>query len=133
MGLLMMSKILYPAIFEVDDGTIVVSFPDVPGAITTGEDMQHAYEMAEEALGTMLEDVEQLPTISTLEEVQERYPKRAIALISVDLLAFKRKHNTKTVKKNTSIPAWLNDLAENEHINFSKTLTEALKHKLNVE
>lgn len=133
MGLLMMSKILYPAIFEVDDGTIVVSFPDVPGAITTGENMRHAYEMAEEALGTMLEDVEQLPTISTLEEIQARYPNRSIALISVDLLAFKRKHNTKTVKKNISIPAWLNDLAENEDINFSETLTEALKYKLNVE
>ena len=54
-------------------------------------------------------------------------------LVSVDLLAFKRKHNTKTVKKNISIPAWLNDLAENEDINFSETSTEALKYKLNVE
>ena len=35
------------------------------------------------------------------------------------------------VKKTLSIPSWLNDMAERADINFSGTLQEALKAKLN--
>jgi Uncharacterized conserved protein len=128
-----MTKLVYVATFEKDENTLLVLFPDVPGAITCGDDMAHAYEMAEECLGTMLEDEIDLPVPSTIEEIQAKYPNKAVALISVDMLAFKRKYHNKVVKKNTSIPEWLNELAEKENINFSQTLTEALKLKLGVK
>jgi len=38
----------------------------------------------------------------------------------------------KAVKKTLTIPAWLNERAEKEHINFSGILQEALKEKLDV-
>ena len=46
----------YPAIFETgeDPLIVVVSFPDVPGAITQGDDLADAKTMAAEALGLML-------------------------------------------------------------------------------
>jgi antitoxin HicB len=45
----------YPAIFEPgDESGIVVTFPDVPGAITQGDDEADARGMAAEALGLML-------------------------------------------------------------------------------
>jgi antitoxin HicB len=49
-------SISYPAIFEpIEDGWIMVTFPNVPGAITNGENHAAAYEMAQDALGIMLD------------------------------------------------------------------------------
>jgi antitoxin HicB len=52
-----MGAIAYPASFLPDDeaGGYVVVFPDVAGAATYGETREQAYEMAQDALGIMLE------------------------------------------------------------------------------
>ena len=44
----------YPALLEPDEGTILVTFPDVPGAITFGEDEDDALMRAVGALETIL-------------------------------------------------------------------------------
>jgi len=50
-----MKTFVFHAVFEPGDRTgIVVSFPDVPEAITQGETMADARAMAEEALGLAL-------------------------------------------------------------------------------
>lgn len=49
-------NISYPATFVDDeDGFIFVQFPDVPGCATNGEGHAEAYEMAQDALGIMLD------------------------------------------------------------------------------
>jgi antitoxin HicB len=49
-------NISYPAIFEpIEDGWIMVICPDVPGCATNGENHNAAYEMAQDALGIMLD------------------------------------------------------------------------------
>lgn len=129
-----MSKLVYPATFEQDENnTLLVLFPDIPTAITSGDNMAHAYEMAEECLGTVLEDISSFPTPSTLESVQKKYPNKAVALISVDLIAFRKKYHSKVIRKSVTVPEWVNDWAEKENINFSKTLTEALLQKMDIK
>lgn len=50
-----MQSYMYHALFEVGDKNgIVVTFPDVPEAITQGNDREDAREMAEEALALAL-------------------------------------------------------------------------------
>src|SRR5215207_6350929 len=50
-----MEPFVFPALFEAgENGGFVVSFPDVPEAITQGEDRTDAFRMAEEALGLAL-------------------------------------------------------------------------------
>ncbi|WP_321336491.1 type II toxin-antitoxin system HicB family antitoxin [Breoghania sp.] len=50
-----MKFLQYPAILEPgDESGIVVTFPDVPEAITQGDDTADAIEQAEEALGLAL-------------------------------------------------------------------------------
>ena len=44
----------YPVALEPDDGTILVTFPDVPGAITFGDDEGDALLRAVDALESML-------------------------------------------------------------------------------
>lgn len=47
-----------------------------------------------------------------------------------DWTEYLRKNDTRTVKKTLTIPAWLNALAEEQHINFSSVLKSALIEKL---
>ncbi|HEX7047376.1 MAG TPA: type II toxin-antitoxin system HicB family antitoxin [Gammaproteobacteria bacterium] len=44
----------YPAQFEIHKSEIVVSFPDVPEAITAGADVDEAYREGADALGAAL-------------------------------------------------------------------------------
>ena len=45
-------------------------------------------------------------------------------------MAYLRRTSNKAVKKTLTIPEWMNTLAEEKNINFSKTLQEALLEKL---
>ena len=40
--------------------------------------------------------------------------------------------NKKAVRRNVSIPEWLNKAADEAHINVSRVLQEALKEKLGI-
>lgn len=122
--------LIYPAIFTPDDNYIFVTFPDVPEAITQGKDFKEAYEMAIEVLGFALEDYSEYPEASNIADLQQNYPDSTIALIQIDMVAYMRKYHSKKIRKNVTIPEWLNDLAEDNNINFSQVLTEALELKL---
>ena len=69
----------YPATFsphENGSGTYGVTFADLPGCVSVGDDLAHAMLMAQEALGLhlsgMLEDGDPLPAPSTPEEALEK-------------------------------------------------------------
>lgn len=124
--------LLYPAIFKHGDTAITVTFPDIPEAITQGKDMNEAYQMAVEVLGFALEDYKEYPQASSSSQVQADNPDADVALISIDMNAYLRKYHSKKVRKNVTIPEWLNNLAEENKLNFSQVLTEALESKLQV-
>ena len=65
---------LYPAVFTPSDGYITVTFPDVPGAITQGKDIEEAHAMAVEVLGFALEDYSEYPKATPIHELKEQYP-----------------------------------------------------------
>jgi hypothetical protein len=54
-----------------------------------------------------------------------------VTLLLLDLGAYSQKYGSrKSVKKNLTIPFWLNERAEKLNINFSKTLQDALMEKV---
>lgn len=55
-----------------------------------------------------------------------------VSLVDVDLIAYRRMMDNKTVRRNVTLPNWLNQEAEMAHINVSKVLQEALMTKLGV-
>ncbi|WP_439647003.1 type II toxin-antitoxin system HicB family antitoxin [Aerococcus agrisoli] len=83
--------LIYPATFEKDGKYFLVSFPDIPEAMTQGETMEEAYDMALEVLELALEDKTELPKPSSVESVQTSFPDTTVALISIDLTANRRK------------------------------------------
>lgn len=54
-----MARYVYPAIIEHAEDGYNVSFPDVPGCYTCGEDLTDAIAMAEDALALCLYDLEE--------------------------------------------------------------------------
>lgn len=124
--------IVYPAIFSPEGNMYNVTFPDVPEAITFGEGIDEAVEMAQSALGLAVYDKESLPKATNPKNIKTDNENDFVLMVTLDLAEYRRKNHAKTIRKNTSIPEWLNVLAEKENINFSQTLTEALKDKLGV-
>ena len=60
------------------------------------------------------------------------YSTGLLTYIDVDFIEYRRRHDNKTVRRNVTLPNWLNIEAEKAHLNVSKVLQEALKEKLQV-
>jgi len=124
----MKSKYAYPAIFEKEESGFFVRFPDVMPCYTEGPSLEEAAIMAKDVLESRIEIAlergEKLPPPSDIDTlVGDR-----VMLVVADVENMKSQ--TRYVKKTLSIPYWLNNAAENEHINFSGVLQEALKERL---
>ncbi|MFD1672892.1 type II toxin-antitoxin system HicB family antitoxin [Agrilactobacillus yilanensis] len=125
--------VAYPARFELlhDDGDYYsVTFDDLPDTFTDARSLAQAIYRAEEVLGLMLYDAKVLPPASNVQSIQNKYPDDYVALIVCDLDKAAKEVTVPYVKKNTRIPADLAKRAESAGLNFSATLTEALKAKL---
>ena len=120
---------VYPAVFHSEDTGFYVFFPDLKGCHTQGENIEDATLMAQEALGLyleyLLEDNKVIPQVS-LPSSLSITEKDFVAMISVDIFIYKDKANGKAIKKTLTLPAWLNEEAEKQHMNFSSVLQEAL-------
>ena len=55
-----------------------------------------------------------------------------VMMIEYDSIEFNKRYNKKAIRKNVTIPAWLNELAEEKNVNFSNVLQNALIKKLNI-
>lgn len=79
--------VVYPTVYirDAETDTLTVVFPDVPSAISQAATLGKAMLNAQEVLGLMLYDVQDLPTASSLEQVQAAYPHDQVQLTAVDL------------------------------------------------
>ena len=125
-------KLIYPAVFKPfsdKSGGYVVEFPDLPGCVTEGKDLEQAIEMGIDAasgwiLGE-LEDGERIPCASSYQKISGENDCM-VNMLLLDIDAYEEKYGEKAVRKNLTIPAWLNTFAEKNNINFSKILQDAL-------
>ena len=128
-------KGVYPVIFKKDGKFIVTYSPDF-NINSQGKDFYEAIEMIRDAIGMMgvaLEDEErEIPKGSEFEKVREEYKNETILLVDVDFVLYRRKKENKYVRRNCTLPAWLDREASNAGINVSAVLQSALKEKLNV-
>lgn len=135
----------YPACFFKEGNAYSVIFPDLNYLATCGDDLEDAMEMAIDCLAGYLytgkQDGDNIPQPSNIEDINISEVAKELEIsdkdsfkniISVDVEEYAKKHFTKSVKKTLTIPQWLNDLAIENNVNFSKILQDALKAKLNI-
>ena len=124
-------KLTYPACVYQDPetGHYTVEVPDLPGCVSGGPTLADAILMAEDAASgwvlDALEDGRPTPAASSMAAVTPD-PGGFPTLLILDMDAYAEKYGNKAVRKNLTIPAWLNTFAEKQHVNFSQVLTDAL-------
>ena len=124
-------KLVYPALFSPWDegGGYTVEFPDLPGCVSEGSSLAEAIEMAEDAAsGWVLVELESgnaIPAASSPASLSPA-PDEFVSAVVLDMDAYAEKYGDKAVRKNLTIPAWLNTFAEKQKVNFSQVLTDAL-------
>lgn len=126
-------KKAYPVILTKGKKFILAYVPDFE-INTQGEDVADAIEMVRDAIGVvgidMEDENEKIPEPTVISEVKVESPDAIITLVDVDFSEYRRKNDLRAVKKNCTIPSWLNYEAEKAGINFSALLTSALKSEL---
>lgn len=127
-------KTAYPIRLTPAEHGYVVYVPDLD-INTEGGTIAEAIEMAADAIclwSLAAQDMgREVPPASSTPPVCGPGEQAAFAL--VDLEAYRRAHDTRTVRKNVSLPSYLNEMAERAKINFSQVLQEGLKQRLGVQ
>jgi len=135
----------YPACFFKEENGYSVIFPDLNYLATCGETLEMALSMAVDCLAGYLyrlkRDSEAAPAPSPINELDASIVAKEleitseesfVTMITVNVAEYAKTHFEKSVKKTLTIPAWLNQAALEQNINFSQVLQEALKSKLHV-
>ncbi len=129
-------KLVYPAYFaplEESNG-YCVTFPDLLGCVTQGSSLSNAIEMAADAAaGWILDELEDghtVPTASKIKDIKIKNENDFVNLVVLDMDSYAEKYGNNAVRKNCTIPAWLNTMAEKNNINFSAVLQKALMENL---
>lgn len=128
--LYMYSAVLTP----MEDGSgYYARIPDLPGCVTTGRDLHDAIEQITDAMAGWLcvaED-EKLPIAPPSDPRRIEHEEGEICtLVQADTIRYRAMTDTRAVRKNVSLPAWMAMLADKQGVNCSQVLQEALRQKL---
>lgn len=125
----------YPVVLSEGTDGYVVRIPDF-GAYTEGKDISEAIFMARDAIGLIGIDYEddgkELPIPSEVKSIKAEGDE-IVTLVDVDFLEYRKMHESRAVRKNCSIPAWLAYKAEKAGLNYSAILQRGLKDALEIE
>jgi len=134
-------KTIFPVIFTQTENAVLVEVPDLE-ILTEGTDMADAINMARDVIGLkgicIQDDAGEIPKPSKLNEIDSSKGAFAddgegiVSLVNVDFLDYRRRLDNKTVRRNVTLPNWLNLEADRANINVSRVLQDALMEKLNV-
>lgn len=115
-----------------EDHIFYAQFPDIEEAFTDGETFKEALDNAKDVLGLVVYEREKLgvdipePTTGMIKTEDNQ----SVSYIQVWMPLVRDRIESKAVKKTLTIPKWLNDLAEENEVNYSQILQSALKQYL---
>lgn len=135
-------KNVYPVFFTKTNSNILVEVPDF-NILTEGKDLGDAIEMARDAIElkciSMEDDKETIPEPSKTTDLDidngvfSDEGETMISFVDIDSTLYRRQIDMKTVRRNVSLPSWLNNAAESAGVNVSNILQEALISTLKLE
>ena len=82
----------------------------------------------------MEDDKAAIPSPSELDAIRQEpdYADKTITLVDVDFAEYRRKNDMRAVRRNVSLPSWLDAAAKEADINVSAVLARALKQELRI-
>ena len=135
-------KVVYPVIFtETKDkkDLVLIYIPDLDRS-SEGYGVNDAFYMAKDCIGLMLYDLkdDELPKASKIEDIDiskgifVKDGKSFVSLVDVDLDLYRIQEKSRTVRRNITLPKWLDDMATKAKINVSAVAQNGLKAELGI-
>lgn len=124
-------KLIYPAIFypfEEGDG-YTVEVPDLPGCVSEGDSLADAIIMGTDAAsGWILDELEDGNDLPEASSPSELMPKKGgiVNLLVLDMDAYADKYGNKAVRKNITIPSYMDTFANAHGLSLSKVMQDAI-------
>lgn len=134
--------VIYPVVFtqtKDEKDTYLISIPDLNG-MTEGYGLSDAIKMAKDYIGNVLylKNNDELSNGSDISKIDvsksefAEYGVSFVSLVDVDIEQFRRTLKNKTVRRNITLPEWLDEMATKAKINVSAIVQNALKKELNI-
>lgn len=128
-------KQIYPIILTPEkEGGYSVLVPDLQIG-TQGETIAECIEMARDAIG--LWGICEQDQGRVIPEASDLTPSHTddeiLTLVDVDFAAYRRANDMRTVRRNVTLPSYLNELGEKAGLNFSQVLQDGLRQRLGVQ
>lgn len=131
--------LIYNVLFTKTKKSVLVEVPDL-NILTEGKDMQDAISMARDAIGATILSMEEhklkfpkpSETINVKKGTFSKEGKTIVSVVDIDMNEYKAKYDYKKIRRNVTIPHWLNEKAKKLKINVSKVLQDALMEKVAV-
>ena len=128
-------KYMYYAVFTQEKDYIDITFPDLKGCITFGDNLEEALYMSKDALEgylLVLEDEKMsIPKPSTYQELQSKLnDNQQLQLINVDTDFIRRREENKAVNKMVTLPKWLVDLGKEKKNKLFTSITTSVKKRI---
>ena len=119
---------VYPAVFSPnDDGSITVTYPDLPGCISEGKTLANALYMAQSALTQWIEYLSDksvtIPNASSAHEIVLTTEGDFVNLIRCE------PKDSRAVRRNVSIPKWMDEKVVADGLSLSRVLQDALTQR----
>ena len=124
-------KLIYPAVFYPCDNKegYTVEVPDLPGCVSEGDSLADAIVMGTDAASGWvldeLEDGKSVPASSAVTEIEVRNGG-IVNLLVLDMDAYAERYGDKAVRKNITIPAFMNTYIEKHGFSLSKIAQDAI-------
>lgn len=138
-------KQAYPTLIAQAGNDFLVYVPDMD-IYTEGKSFVDAIDMARDAIALkcvdMSNDKKELPKPSGQEEAIRKakadteifdYSQGTLTYVDVDLAKYRRKMERQSVRRNVTLPRWLDMEASKAGINVSRVLQKALMEELELQ
>ena len=120
---------MYTAVITEEKDKVFAKVPDLPGCVTSGKSVPEVLELIKDAASVWLVAAEDGELPINKPSSQNTIPhgkKDILSVILIDTIDYRAKNDTRAVRKNVSLPAWMANLAEKRGINCSQVLQEGL-------
>lgn len=134
-------KRAYPVFIAECGRDYLVYIPDM-NIYTEGNSIINAIEMARDAIGlkgiAFQDDNKEIPEPSDYKNAYKKakektedfdYTQGMLTMVDINFTEYRKKVDNKMVRRNVTLPNWMNFEAEQLNLNVSKVLQEALADK----
>lgn len=124
---------VFPATISKEANNYGVYFHDLPGCIATGDTLDEALRLAKDGLALHLWGMEQdgdsIPAPTPIENIPLK-DVETLCLLEANMMEIRAQMDNRPVQKTLTIPWYLNQKAEELHIDCSQVLQSALRERL---